>query len=274
MDCEIHRRELEWVLVLDSPRIGRIRTCPNADVENLMPSIFVILLASVAAQLALAQAPVRVEGGLILGEAGEDDSVRVYRGIPYAAPPVGMLRWRPPQPVPAWDGVRKATEFASMCWQDDRVSPEYSFFALNSRSNRSEDCLYLNVWAPPSSDEPLPVMVWIHGGNYLGGSASDLQYHGENLARRGVVVVTINYRLQIFGFFAHPGLSAEDPNGSSGNYAILDQIAALRWVQSNIAAFGGDPGNVTIFGESAGSFSVNYLLASPLARGTLPPRNR
>ena len=193
--------------------------------------------------------------------------VRVYRGIPYAAPPVGDLRWRPPQPVEPWEGVREATRFASQCWQGDGASPDYAFLQMNPRSNRSEDCLYLNIWSPPPSDALRPVMVWIHGGSFLGGSASDLGYQGANLARQGVVVVTINYRLQLFGFLAHPLLSKEDPHGSSGNYGILDQIAALRWVQRNISAFGGDPNNVTIFGESAGAFSVNYLVASPLAEG-------
>jgi para-nitrobenzyl esterase len=210
--------------------------------------------------------PVRVEQGLLSGINGSSPGVRVYRGIPYAAPPVGDLRWRAPQPPAAWQGVRQATEFSNACWQTPY--PPAAAIYQPRFPGLSEDCLYLNIWTPAKSPkDKLPVMVWIHGGGFTRGYAGSEAYNGENLARRGVVIVTINYRLGIFGFFAHPALSAESPHHASGNYALLDQIAALEWVQKNIAAFGGDPGRVTIFGESAGSWSVNALMASPLAKG-------
>ena len=203
------------------------------------------------------QDPLHVESGLISGEAAV--GVRVYRGIPYAAPPVDNLRWKPPQPVAAWDGVRRCVTFAPSCPQPS------SLFSANL-TTQSEDCLYLNVWTPAhTAAERLPVMVWIHGGGYTTGSGSIPYYNGVQLARQGVVVVTINYRLGPFGFFAHPLLSKESPRHVSGNYGFLDQIAALQWVQHNIAAFGGDAGCVTVFGESAGSASICRLLISPLA---------
>ncbi len=207
-------------------------------------------------------APLRIETGLIRGKPDSTNRrVRAYLGIPFARPPVGELRWRPPQPARPWDGVRECATFGPACWQ-----PAFSLFP--TRGPFSEDCLYLNVWAPlgPASAKR-PVMVWIHGGGFVTGSGSKPHYHGARLAARGVVVVTINYRLGPFGFFAHPSLSAESPRGVSSNYGLLDQIAALRWVKRNIAAFGGDPNNVTIFGESAGAMSVCCLLVSPLARG-------
>jgi para-nitrobenzyl esterase len=209
---------------------------------------------------------VRVDGGLLAGEfTGDDQVVRVYRGIPYAAAPVGELRWRPPQPVVPWQGVRSAVEFGPACLQPPQ---EVEVGAPRVVENQSEDCLFLNVWtAARSSEERRPVMVWIHGGSFQRGEGSGLYYDGEALARKGVVVVTFNYRLNVFGFLAHPELSRESEHGVSGNYGILDQVAALRWVQRNIAAFGGDPTRVTIFGESAGSWSVCYLMATPLARG-------
>ncbi len=186
-----------------------------------------------------------------------------FAGIPFAAPPVGDLRWRPPQPVAAWEGSRDAAEFAASCWQP--LSAPGSFYDVGE-IERSEDCLHLNVWTGAEHAEAArPVMVWIHGGGLQTGSGSTLLYDGESLARRGVVLVTINYRLGQMGFLAHPELSAEAGTGASGNYGILDQIAALEWVQANIGAFGGDPDRVTIFGESAGSWSVNYLTATPLA---------
>ena len=202
--------------------------------------------------------------GAVEGEALESGVLK-FAGIPYAAPPVGDLRWRPPRPAAAWEGSRDATRFAASCWQP--LSPPGSFYD-SGEIERSEDCLYLNVWTGAEHAEAaLPVMVWIHGGGLQTGSGSTLLYDGESLARRGVVLVTINYRLGPMGFLAHAELSAEDENGASGNYGILDQVAALQWVQANIAAFGGDPGRVTIFGESAGSWSVNYLTATPLAAG-------
>ncbi len=208
---------------------------------------------------------------------GDGSAEAVFLGIPYAAPPVGDLRWKPPAPITPRQGVQPATEFAPACFQ---LTNENSFVTYIARtlgqdpsrvpvlSSASEDCLYLNVWTPHLTGEDLaPVMVWFHGGANVAGSASEPLYNGASLAGKGVVVVTINYRLNVFGFFAHPALTTESEQGSSGNYALLDQIAALEWVQRNIAAFGGDPDCVTVFGESAGAADINYLLASPLADG-------
>lgn len=205
---------------------------------------------------------VMVDGGAIRGTATEDGAVAIYRGVPYAAPPVGELRWRPPQPVEPWEGVRDCSSFAPACPQ-----PPSAIDIYPTPAEQSEDCLYLNIYAPAHPQEPLPVMVWIHGGGCTTGSGSLAVYNGERLARLGVVVVTINYRLGPLGFLAHPLLSAESPQGVSGNYGMLDQIAALQWVQRNIVRFGGDPDRVTIFGESAGGASVARLLVSPLAAG-------
>ncbi|MBZ5530463.1 MAG: carboxylesterase family protein [Acidobacteriia bacterium] len=210
--------------------------------------------------------PVRVEQGLLSGVPGANADVRVYRGIPYAAPPVGDLRWRPPQPPAAWQGVRDAGKFGATCWQVP-YPPAAAIFQ-NDISTMSEDCLHLNLWTPAkTANDRLPVMVWIHGGGLTRGSSTTPMYDGENLARKGVVVVTLNYRLGIFGFFANPELASESAHHASGNYGLLDQVAALQWVKKNIAAFGGDPNRVTIFGESAGSWSVCALTASPLAKG-------
>lgn len=190
--------------------------------------------------------------------------IRAFKGIPFAAPPVGDLRWRNPQPVAGWEDVRDTTEFGPRCYQP---TLDQGFYATDPQPT-SEDCLFLNVWTGASShDAKLPVMVWIHGGAFIMGSGSEAPYHGDRLAQDGVVVVTVNYRLGLLGFFAHPALSAESEFGASGNQGLYDQVAALQWVQDNIAAFGGDPDNVTIFGESAGSISVCYLVATPLAKG-------
>ncbi len=206
---------------------------------------------------------VRIESGEIEGFEGKAPGVRVFEGIPYAAPPVGALRWREPQPVQPWSGTLKTVHFGPRPMQG-RIFSDMIF-----RDQRpSEDCLYLNVWTPAkSADAKLPVMVWIYGGGFVAGATSEPRQDGTLLATKGVVVVSMNYRLGIFGFFAHPELSAESGRGASGNYGIMDQTAALRWVQRNIAAFGGDPGNVTIFGESAGSYSVSLQMATPTARG-------
>jgi para-nitrobenzyl esterase len=223
-----------------------------------------VLLSTVSAFAALPD-PIKVEQGLLSGTSGTSSEVRVYRGIPYAAPPVGDLRWKAPQPPAPWRGVRQATEMPHACWQTPY--PPAAAIYQAKLPPLSEDCLYLNIWTPAkSAKERLPVMFWIHGGGFTRGYGGSDAYNGENLARKGAVIVTINYRLGIFGFFAHPELSAESPHHASGNYALLDQIAALEWVKKNIAAFGGDPGRVTIFGESAGSWSVNALMASPLAK--------
>jgi para-nitrobenzyl esterase len=201
-----------------------------------------------------------VETGALAGEAR--DGVMTFKGVPYAAAPVGALRWRPPQPAAAWTDVRPATAFSADCLQN-RL-PKF-IDPTASDGPMAEDCLYLNVWAPAGNPpRPLPVMVWIHGGGYVVGSGASIAYDGANLVRQGVVVVSFNYRLGRFGFFAHPALAGDEP---TGNYAIMDQIAALAWVKRNIAAFGGDPGNVTIFGESAGGGSVHALMGSPAARG-------
>lgn len=206
--------------------------------------------------------PVTVDGGVISGSTA--NGVRIFKGIPFAAPPVGELRWKPPQPVEPWAGVRAADEYGAQCPQLPYAqdSPYYS-----PPRKEGEDCLYLNVWTAASAGEKRPVMVWIHGGGLTRGTGATTTYHGAALARKGVVVVTFNYRLGALGYLAHPELTAESPQHSSGNYGALDQIAALKWVQKNVAAFGGDPLRVTIFGESAGSTSVNVLMATPLAQG-------
>jgi para-nitrobenzyl esterase len=214
-------------------------------------------------------ATVRVESGILQGAASADGALTVFKGIPYAAPPVGQLRWKPPQPPLAWQGVRPAESFGPICPQLGPAPGSFyqQEFYLHDEP-QSEDCLYLNVWtAARSVPERRPVMVWFHGGAFMEGSGSLPSFQGETLARKGVVLVTVNYRLGAFGYFAHPALSAESERHVSGNYGLLDQIAALRWVRDNIAAFGGDPGNVTIFGQSAGAMSVFALLVSPLAGG-------
>ncbi|HTW38963.1 MAG TPA: carboxylesterase family protein [Steroidobacteraceae bacterium] len=203
-------------------------------------------------------APVSTHDGELAGI--EHGGIVAYLGVPYAAPPIGDLRWRPPQAPAHWTGVRPARQFGSECMQGRRRAVRGTAPAM------SEDCLYLNVWAPRRARE-LPVMVWVHGGGFFAGSGSQPLYDGADLARRGVVVVTLNYRLGRFGFFAHPALARENPSEPIGNYGLMDQIAALRWVERNIAAFGGDPGNVTLFGQSAGGASVEDLMASPDARG-------
>jgi para-nitrobenzyl esterase len=209
--------------------------------------------------------PVRTAGGQVSGAPGSDPSVRVFKGIPYAAPPVGALRWKSPQAAPSWKGVRDGKEFSAPCMQEPYAQTSIYYTPLPTVS---EDCLYLNVWtAAASAGDKRPVMVWIHGGAYTRGSGSTPTYNGEVLAKKGVVVVTINYRLGIFGFMAHPELTKESDVKSSGNYGLLDMVTALEWVKKNIAAFGGDPGRVIIFGESAGSSAVNFLMASPLAKG-------
>jgi para-nitrobenzyl esterase len=232
---------------------------------NSLLHVFLIGLTVVLTTFAAAAGPVRVEQGQLAGTPGKAPGVQVYRGIPFAAPPVGDLRWKAPQPPAPWQGIREAKNFGNACWQTQY--PAGSIYQAKLPP-LSEDCLYLNVWtAAKSAQDHLPVMVWIHGGGFTRGSGSGDTYDGENLARKGVVVVTINYRLGVFGFFAHPALTAESARHSSGNYALLDQIAALQWVKKNIAAFGGNPDSVTIFGESAGSWAVNALMASPLAKG-------
>ena len=221
-----------------------------------MKTKLILLLALGAAAPGFAQqpAPVLTEYGLVQGVTEKD--LAVYRGIPFAAPPIGDLRWRAPQPAVKWEGVRPADKFGPDPYQGD------------GKGNVSEDCLYVNVWTPAkSAGERVPVLVWIYGGGFSFGSTSTPVHNGEHLARKGVVLVSMNYRVGPLGFLAHPGLTAESPRHTSGNYGLQDQIAGLQWVKKNIAAFGGDPDRVTIFGESAGGISVSMLCASPEAKG-------
>jgi para-nitrobenzyl esterase len=221
------------------------------------------LLAVSVTGFAALPAEIKTDSGTVAGTSGESPEVHVFKGIPYAAAPVGQNRWRPPQPAAAWHGVRAATEFAPRCTQRGFGGPN-----APALPPTSEDCLYLNVWTAASSPgERRPVMLWIYGGGFFGGAGSEPRYGGEGLASKGAVVVTINYRLGSLGFFAHPELSRESAHRVSGNYGMLDAIAALQWVQRNIEAFGGDPANVTVFGESAGAIMTAALVGSPLAKG-------
>jgi len=228
---------------------------------RLAGGVAAILLLSTAGAASASPDQVRIDSGKLAGVTSGD--VVSFKGVPFAKPPVGDLRWRSPQPVEPWAGVRAADKYGALCMQkintkDNGVGPPPA----------SEDCLTLNVWRPlHAGKKPLPVLFWIHGGGLVNGSGTAALYDGSSLARRGVVVVTINYRLGRFGFFAHPALTAENPKGPLGNYGLQDQIAALEWVQRNITAFGGDPKQVTAFGESAGGVSVNHLMLAPAARG-------
>lgn len=226
--------------------------------------LFVMLIGTHAAQAQqLRYVQLRTANGVLEGVVSPDGKVRTFKGIPYAAPPVGPLRWKPPQPAPAWSGVRKAVDYPPRAMQG-RIYDDMVF----NDAGPSEDCLYLNVWMPENHPEAkLPVMVWIHGGGFVAGSSSEPRQDAGNLSKKGVMVVSFNYRLGIFGYFAHPELTKESGHNASGNYGLLDQVAALEWIKKNIATFGGDPDNVTIFGQSAGSSSVSALMASPLARG-------
>ena len=212
----------------------------------------------------VAASEVKVESGQLEGITTADWTVSIFEGVPFAAPPVGALRWQAPQPVAAWAGVRKADQFGARCYQGNIFSD-----MVFRDKGISEDCLYLNVWTPNPAPKRAPVLVYFHGGGFAAGSGDEPRYDGTNFARKGIIVVTINYRLGVFGFLAHPELTAESPRKASGNYGMLDQVAALQWVHRNIAAFGGDPEKVTIGGESAGSASVSAVVASPLAAGLL-----
>ncbi|HTJ51981.1 MAG TPA: carboxylesterase family protein [Cyclobacteriaceae bacterium] len=223
-----------------------------------MKNLYVIAVSMVFASImtnAQELTPVKVEQGLLQGV--RQNELTVYKGIPFAAPPVDNLRWRAPQPAPSWQGVKQASQFAPASMQGG-----------NPPSGKSEDCLYLNVWTPAKSPgDRIPVLVWIYGGGFSHGSTSEPGYNGEHLAKKGVVFVSIAYRVGPLGFLTHPELSAENQHGVSGNYGLLDMIAGLNWIQKNISAFGGDPNKVTIFGESAGAIAVSMLCASPLAKG-------
>lgn len=223
-----------------------------------------VAIAAVFAASAMASdsLTVKTANGTIQGALSADSSLRIFRSVPFAAPPVGELRWKPPQPVPHWSGVRKATEYGAHCVQGQ----VFSDIAPRGKE-MSEDCLSLTVWTPAKpSSKRLPVYLWFYGGGFAAGAEDEPRYDGESLAKQGIVVVNANYRLGVFGFLAHPELTKESPHHASGNYGMLDQVAALEWVRKNIAAFNGDPDKVTIGGESAGSLSVSALMASPLSR--------
>ncbi|MGA8743095.1 MAG: carboxylesterase family protein, partial [Terracidiphilus sp.] len=221
------------------------------------------LLMGFSANLNADSLKVKTEQGKVVGKTINDGKVRAFMGLPYAAPPVGDLRWKAPQAPAKWKGDRDATKFGAHCAQrhvyDDMVFQD---------AGPSEDCLFLNVYTPADAkkNSKLPVMFWIHGGGYSGGASSEPRHNGDFLPLKGVVLVTINYRLGVFGFLVTDELAKEN-NGVAGNYGLMDMVAGLQWVKSNIAEFGGDPNNVTIFGESAGSFAVSTLMASPMAQG-------
>ncbi len=221
-----------------------------------MRNLIFLLALAFSGEFTKAQpAPVKVKEGLLQGTT--QNGLTIYKGVPFAAPPVGDLRWRAPQPAKKWDGVRLAYKFAPEPMQGG-----------NPVSGKSEDCLYLNVWTPANSPgDKVPVLVWIYGGGFNFGGTAEPTYNGEKLAKKGVVLVSIAYRVGQLGFLAHPELSAENPNHVSGNYGLLDMIAGIKWIKENIASFGGDPNKVTIFGESAGGIAVSMLCTSPLAKG-------
>jgi len=231
--------------------------------------VAVAVLACIVTTSAAIQDPVKTDAGLIAGDT-LPSGVRVFKGIPFGAPPVGNLRWREPQPVAKWDRVRDAKTWGNVCIQPNQPNrqPVNVTVDLPDSPKMSEDCLYLNVWTQANrANDRRPVMLWIFGGAYSEGGGSTPHNNGENLAKKGVVLVTFNYRLGIFGFYAHPELTKESPNKASGNQALADSIATLKWIKANIANFGGDPNNVTIFGESAGAAIVGMLTGSPVAKG-------
>ena len=226
--------------------------------RNFLFLLLVTFISSVSIAQLNGEAPrVKVANGTL--EGVNESGIKTFKGVPFAAPPVGELRWKEPQPVKDWTGVRKADKFGPRAMQLP------VFGDMNFRSDgMNEDCLYLNIWTPSKTGgEKLPVLVYFYGGGFMAGDGSELRYDGESMARKGIVTVTVNYRLGIFGFLSHPELTKESPHHASGNYGLLDQSAALQWVQKNIAAFGGDPKKITIAGESAGSFSVSAQMATP-----------
>src|ERR1700726_1182266 len=245
--------------------VPRRKFMPRLFSRSFAASFFTLSLLTTAAQAAHPVDPLQIktDKGTVEGTLTNKDQVRAFKGIPFAAPPLGNLRWQPPQPAAKGKGVRPAKDCGSHCIQ----SAGYPDMVFHD-PGPSEDCLPLNVWTPANAKPgTLPVMVWIFGGGFVSGGTSEGRQDGQFLAARNVVVVSMNYRLGIFGFFELPELTEESPHHASGNYGLLDQTAALAWVKENIAAFGGDPANVTIFGESAGSISVSAQMASPLARG-------
>src|SRR5690242_494532 len=276
------RARNQAVRALTSPR--HIDILSRRDRPLLMKTKQALLVLPVAILLAgpvrgALPDPVRLDSGAVSGISTADSSVRMFKGIPYAAPPIGDLRWRAPQPAPHWDGVRKAEQFGPNCTagggggrggkgKGGGGKGPAPAKAAPAGPAPSEDCLYVNVWSPAkSAGDRLPVMVWTYGGGFTGGSGAEARYDGEALARKGIVVVTYNYRLGMFGFFAHPELTKESGHNASGNYGMMDMAAVLRWVQKNIAAFGGDPRKVTIDGESAGAILVAAMVGSPEGKG-------
>ncbi|MES2262996.1 MAG: carboxylesterase family protein [Pseudomonadota bacterium] len=240
---------------------GLLSAC-GGQAPDAAPAAAGTKLAATVGTSAAANTYAVVASGTLAGSAPDAAGIVSYKGIPYAAPPVGSLRWKSPQAAPHWAGIRDATQYGNTCWQGTAFGP-----VDNSKAN--EDCLFLNVWTGAKNmSERRPVMVWIHGGGFQFGTSGDPRWEGANLAKKGVIVVSINYRLGVFGFLARQDLDVESGNKSSGMYGLQDQVAALQWVKNNITAFGGDPANVTVFGESAGAHSVGILLASPLAKGT------
>jgi para-nitrobenzyl esterase len=230
-------------------------------------TLFTLLASAVALSAAITE-PVRLGSGLISGVSGIDPQVRVFKGIPFAAPPIGPLRWRPPQPAAHWNGVRQADQFSAICPQPARTGMSALLPTSYRLGTPNEDCLYLNIWTTArSSTDKLPVIVYLPGGGFTAGSGSALIFDGESLAKRGVVLVTINYRLGALGFLAHPELTKESDHNASGNYGLMDQVAALQWLRKNIMGFGGDANQITAFGQSAGAGSVCWLMAPPLAQG-------
>jgi para-nitrobenzyl esterase len=255
------------------PSRGKIqRVCGTRKVALVARKSWALVSALVVigsfARLTATNDPIRVDGGLIADVPADVNGVRAFAGIPYAAPPIGNLRWRPPQAVVPWDGVRRADTASHTCVQMGyQKGSYYQLEFYREPAPTSEDCLYLNVWTPAHvAGEHRPVLVWFHGGGFSQGAGSTPSQGGDGLARKGLVVVTFNYRLGVFGLLAHPELTKESPHHASGNYFLMDQLAALKWVQKNIATFGGDPRRVTIFGQSAGSMSGALLLTSPLAK--------
>ena len=244
--------------------LQRKRLPKTSRIKSIIKLTGAIAAMTFSAVTALAAAPtqVRIETGVIEGAVNAD--VLTFKGIPFAAPPLGELRWRPPQPALPWEGVRPAKEYGADCMQKP-----FAGDAAPLSVTTAEDCLVLNIWRPASKAKKLPVMVWIYGGGFVNGGSSPAVYAGDQFAKAGVMFVSFNYRVGRFGFFGFPALTQEFPDEPKGNYGYMDQIAALQWVQRNIKAFGGDPGNVTVFGESAGGGSVHMLLTSPLARGLM-----
>src|SRR5471030_3210116 len=244
-------------------RTQPMRICRNAIGAALLAGLLALIAGGpVASAQQLRHEQVRTASGLVEGVISADGKVRTFKGIPFAAPPVGPLRWKPPAPAAAWTCVRNAAEYGPRCMQ----KPIFADMIFHD-TGPSEDCLYLNLWMPAAPTQSrLPVMVWIYGAGFAAGGFSEPRQDGGNLSKRGVLVVSMNYRLGVFGFFSHAELAKESGHDASGNYGLLDQTAALEWVRKNIAAFGGDPKRVTVGGESAGSFSVSAQMASPLSK--------